>query len=99
LDDRDLQVQAPVLRDHLLKFNNEEKTDICLDINDADNRINDADGALIMQCVSGCSNTTEFQAPDRLRRDQFIRELRFKGLSIRQITRLTGISFGIVRKQ
>ncbi|MPN62539.1 hypothetical protein SDC9_210288 [bioreactor metagenome] len=32
------------------------------------------------------------------KRDRFVKELKAQGLSIRQISRLTGLSFGIVRK-
>jgi REP element-mobilizing transposase RayT len=86
-------------KDSFIKFNNENKTDRCMDVSDDAGKINDADGAAIMQSISNCANSAEFQSLDTSRRDRYIRELRQKGLSIRQISRLTGVSFGIVRKQ
>lgn len=52
----------------------------------------------IISKVSNCNNTTEFQALEIKYRNQYIKKLKEEGLSIRQISRLTGVSFGIVRK-
>jgi transposase len=48
--------------------------------------------------VSNCNNATEFQALEIKYRDQYIKKMKEEGLSIRQISRLVGISFGILRK-
>jgi len=85
-------------KDSFVKFNSESKTDYCIDVSDETGRINDADGAAIMQNVSNCMSPAEFQALDAVRRDRYIKDLKQNGLSIRQISRLTGVSFGIVRK-
>jgi hypothetical protein len=85
-------------KESFIKFNNEIKTDICMDVADDIGRLNDTDGLAIMQSVSNCSNSSEFQSLETTRRDLYIKALKQKGLSIRQISRLTGISFGIVRK-
>ena len=86
-------------KDAFIKFNNESTIDCCMDVSDEARRINDADGAAIMQSVSSCANAAEFQSLDTTQRDRFVKELRQRGLSIRQISRLTGVSFGIIRKQ
>ena len=48
--------------------------------------------------MSKCENATEFQALSQSYRDIYIKKFKQKGLSIRQISRLTGISKGIVEK-
>ena len=48
---------------------------------------------LIMHCMS------ELQLLERARRDEYIKKLRKHGLSIRQISRLTGISKGVIVRQ
>ena len=41
---------------------------------------------------------SELQILEKSRRDEYIKTLRKHGLSIRQISRLTGISKGIIEK-
>lgn len=52
----------------------------------------------IIQRYSKCKNVAEFQALDIKVRDKYLKKLKENGLSIRQICRLTGVSFGTVRK-
>ena len=85
-------------KDSFVKFNNESKTDSCMDIADEVCRINDTDGATIMQRVSNCANSAEFLRLDIPQRNLCIKKLKQEGLSIRQISRLTGVSVGISRK-
>ena len=85
-------------KERFIKFHNEINDDVCLDIRDCDFRLNDNDAKIIIEKVSGCSNAPEFQALEFKKRDKCILKLRQKGLSIRQISRLTGISKGIVEK-
>lgn len=61
-------------------------------------RVTDEQAGAMMRKLSKCGNATEFQnlAPEK--RDRYLKELREKGVSIRQLSRLTGISIGIVRK-
>ena len=44
------------------------------------------------------TSTSDFQGIDPKRRDKLLRKLKDRGLSIRQISRLTGISKGIVER-
>ena len=81
-----------------MNFNNESNDDVCLDITAKDFRINDVDARRIIKKVSKCENATEFQALSQSYRDIYIKKFKQKGLSIRQISRLTGISKGIVEK-
>ena len=81
-----------------IEFNNEKNEDKCLDFEEKDFRLSDMDAKVIIQNISKCKNATEFQALEQKKRDEYIKKLREKGLSIRQISRLTGVSFNIVRK-
>ena len=85
-------------KDAFIAFNNEKNDDICLDIDPKEFRINDSDAREIIKKVSKCDNATEFQELPQEKRDKYIRKLKERGLSIRQISRLTGVSFAIVRK-
>jgi len=70
----------------------------CLDVKDSGFRINDVDAMAIIRKVSMCSSSAEFQQLEVGRRDFYIRKLKTERLSIRQISRLTGVNFGIVRR-
>lgn len=85
-------------REEFIRFNNENNADICLDIEENNFRLTDEEAKIIIQKISKCKNATEFQNLSIDKRDKYLKVLREKGLSIRQISRLTGISFNIVRK-
>ena len=80
------------------KYNEEENEDKCLEIDDLIFRLSDTDAKKEIKKVSGCETATEFQALELTKRDKYIKALKMKGLSIRQISRLTGISKGIVER-
>ncbi len=80
-----------------IAFNNIVNEDKCLDCDDLSFRLSDNDAKGVIQKVSKCENATEFQLLDIESRNKYIKILKLKGLSIRQISRLTGISFAIVR--
>lgn len=71
--------------------------DNCLDYSDSV-RLNDEEAKEIIHKVSNCTSTTQIQFLDVNQRNAVIKELKANGLSIRQISRLTGVSFNIVRK-
>ena len=87
-----------IKKDEFIAFNNEKNDDVCLDIDPKEFRINDSDARKIIRKISKCHNATEFQELSQEKRDRYIRKLKERGLSIRQISRLTGVSFAIVRK-
>ena len=58
----------------------------------------DSDAKKIIKKVLKCDNATEFQELSQDMRDNFIKKLKENGLSVIQISRLTGISKGIVEK-
>lgn len=86
-----------VSRTQLLEFFEETNNDICLEISDTI-RLNDEEAKEIIKSVSNCAHSTQVQNLDINQRNNVIKILKENGLSIRQISRLTGISFNIVRK-
>ena len=85
-------------KEEFIEFNNEKNDDVCLEIEDISFRMSDKDASEIIKKISRCENTTEFQLIEQKQRDKYIKKLKQNGLSIRQISRLTGVSFAIVRK-
>lgn len=88
-----------IAKEDFASFNNEKVFDSCLDIEDKPKiKVTDEQAKKIIEKVSKCKNVAEFQALDIKIRDKCLKKLRERGLSIRQISRLTGVSFNIVRK-
>jgi len=61
-------------------------------------RERDSEAKTIILAVSNCHNAAEFQALPIGTRNRCLTELKEKGLSVRQIERLTGINGGLVQK-
>ncbi len=85
-------------KEQFIDFNMEETQDVCLEIEDNDFRLMDDEAREIIRKISKCRTATEFQNLSIDKRDKYLKILRNSGLSIRQISRLTGIGFNIVRK-
>ena len=81
-----------------IEFNLENNDDICLDIEEQNNRINDSEAREIIKQVCGYSNASEIRKLDIAERNKCIKALKDGGLSIRQISRLTGVSKYAVEK-
>ena len=83
-----------------VEYHDQTIFDKCLDIEESAStiRVTDEQAKAIIQKISKCTNVAEFQALDIPKRDNCLRALREQGLSSRQISRLTGTSFNIVRK-
>ncbi len=85
-------------KEQFIEFNNQFNNDICLDVTENDYRLTDDEARKIIYKISKCKTTAQFQNLSIDKRDKYLKLLRNDGLSIRQISRLTGISFNIVRK-
>lgn len=85
-------------KEEFIRFNNENNYDICLELEDNNFRPTDEEAKVIIQKISKCKSITDFQNLSIDKRDKYLKRLREKGLSIRQISRLTGVSFNVVRK-
>ena len=97
LADKDFVLQIKNI-ERFIEFNNLKSSDKCLDISDPPVRVTDEQAKLIIRKISKCDNATEFQALDEKKKHKCLTKLKENGLSIRQISRLTGISVGLVRK-
>jgi len=80
-------------------FNNEKVFDICLDVEDKPKiKVTDEQAKKIIEKVTKCRNVAEFQMLSINNRDKYLKRLRESGLSIRQISRLTGTSYYLTQK-
>ncbi len=84
--------------EYFIEFHNEINEDRCLDIDIKSYRLNDSDAKKIIEKITRCKTLTEFQSLSTEKRDRYIKTIKDKGISIRQINRLTGISKSIIEK-
>ena len=71
----------------------------CLDISEkAIIRLTDGQARALIKKISKCDSVAAFQNLDVAVRDKCLKKLRDRGVSIRQLCRLTGVSFSVVRK-
>lgn len=79
------------------EFTHEANNDICLEHKELV-RLNDKEAGKIIKELYGIRETNEIGNFEKNKRDDAIRKFKDIGLSIRQIERLTGVSFSIVRR-
>ena len=91
-------VLSEVSKKDFIDFNCEKNSDLCLDIEEEIPRLSDEIATSIMQRLSGCRNVTEFQSLDIDRRDNVLRSMRKAHISMKQASRITGISYGVIKK-
>ena len=89
-----------ITRESLLAFCNEEhEAEDCLDVKDRpSSRVTDEMAIKIIRSVSGCNNAAEFQRLPLGIRNQYLRAIKKQGVSLRQLSRLTGISYYVVQR-
>ena len=88
-----------ISKSEFIRYSNEVNSDKCLEAEETTKvRVTDEQAKRIIKNISGCNNLVEFQKLDAKSRDYFITILKQNGLSIRQISRLTGISYYIVQR-
>jgi len=80
------------------RFSNELNDDMCLECNDFDMKLSDEEARDIIKRAAECSDPGQVASLPKKERDRLIAEFRAAGMSIRQICRLTGVSFGVARK-
>lgn len=70
----------------------------CMDVTEkVITRVTDEQAKELIRKISKCENASDFQHLQTDQRNKYLKKLREKGLSIRQLSRLTGISFSVVR--
>jgi hypothetical protein len=77
-------------------FNQETNHDQCLEYDDG-TRLNDLEATELIQEITGVKIPAEIQRYEKQKRNRVIKKLKEQGLPIRQIARLTGISYGVIR--
>ena len=83
--------------DQFIDYHHEENEDHCLEMEETF-RLTDEDVKMLIVKLAKCKNASEFQELDAPARNACIHKLHKKGASIRQISRLTGISKKIVER-
>ena len=81
--------------DQFIAYHQEDNEDKCLEI-EQQFRLTDNEARIIILKVARCQSLSEFQMLDAPKRNSCIQKLHKQGLSIRQISRLTGVSKKIV---
>lgn len=84
-----------ISKEQFVDFHRSENADQCLDISESD-RMTDEEVRMLMQRISKCDNMTDFQLLDKQSRSLCIQKLHEKGVSIRQIGRVTGVSKKVI---
>lgn len=80
-----------------ISFINVDSDEKCMDISSVKYTfVSDEIGKELVRKISGCKNVAEFQKLERDQRQLYIQKLKKAGLSVRQISRLTGVSKSIV---
>ena len=70
----------------------------CLDIDQSRSRLPDDVALDIVHKISHCNSVTEFQNLTLAQRNEFILSIHKKGVSIRQLNRLTGTPRGVIQR-
>ena len=84
-------------KDEFLAFHEQENDDHCMEMEE-EFRPTDDDVKRWILKITKCQNISEFQLLDCKKRNAYIHKLHENGASIRQISRLTGISKKIVER-
>ena len=91
-------VLGMIPREQFMELHNKEIQDSILDIGEDSFRITDAEAILMVKEVCGVDTCSKVVSMDIANRNVYVKELREKGLSIRQISRVTGIGKSIIEK-
>jgi len=85
-------------KNDFINLHKDDSNEKHLDFESITLRKTDLQAKKIIQQISNCHSVSEFQALNSLQQNHYIRKIRNAGLSIRQTSRLTGISKGIVER-
>lgn len=79
-------------------YANVESDAECMDIENIRRRIPDPEAWKLIKELSGCANSNEFQSLTINQRNRYFFLLNKKRLSLKQLSRLTGISVGVITR-
>lgn len=85
-------------RNNFIDFNNVYSDDACLEYKPHNSRMNDEKAKEIIAEITGIATLNGFLTLDATKRDEKIQLLKNYGFPIKQISRLTGISRGVIQK-
>ncbi len=86
-------------KDLFIETNELEAADKCLEVKtESKVRLTDQEASRIIEKITNCKNLVEFQKLDSDKQRKYINKLYSKSLSIRQISRLCGVSKGMIEK-
>ena len=92
-------VLAQMGKEAFLQFHNQQNQDACMDMGKKRlPRMTDEKALKTMRKICACENAAEFQMLPTEKRNAALSQLLKKGVSIRQASRITGVSVGVVRK-
>ena len=88
-----------ISKEDFQRYHKENANDSCMEISEkSPKRLTDTKAKELMKSLCGCENVSQFQALPESQAGKVLTSLLHAGGSIRQVSRITGISFGIVRK-
>lgn len=85
-------------KEEFVKFHGVEGGDACLDVAPARTRVTDEQALQIARLLLGDNPAAGVSSLNREDRDQVLRDLRNRGLTIRQVQRVTGVGKGIIQR-
>ncbi|MGN0401722.1 MAG: transposase [Acetatifactor sp.] len=98
LTDTDFVLKLLGTQEHFIAMHSIVPGDDCLDVHKARKRIPDDVAKDIIRQNCACSSATDFQKLSLLNRNSSILLLHQKGLSVRQLNRLTGTPRGVIER-
>ena len=84
--------------DEFIRYSSSSNNENCLEYSEKSFRFTDTEAKGVMKSISKCDTVEEFQKLGSQDRVKSIKKLKAEGISIRQISRLTGVSKGLVEK-
>lgn len=88
-----------MLLDEFTAFNHEENTDKCLEIEEKEVvRLTDEQARAIISKISGSNSVSDFEKLTKDLKEVYVKEFKKFGVSVRQICKLTGMSYYTVQR-
>lgn len=86
-------------KDAFINYHKQVNADSCLEINTAKRcAVTDEQARAIIEKYSRCHTVVAFQSLDVSKKERYIKKIHEKGVSIRQLSRLTGTPKGIIER-
>lgn len=85
--------------EEFIRYTNAPNDDFCMDLTDSPRRaVTDDQARLLIQKIAHCDTVTQFQNMDDKWKITYSKKLYEKGISIRQLSRLTGVPKGLIER-